>query len=96
MTHKISGKTSMRGAAYRLIRSSYMHMSKWTGQYCYTDPARSNDEAREQVFSMENVLERAERGGARGRSRARDASARRLEAAVQDRVPSRGGLRGRP
>eukprot|EP00969_Alexandrium_andersonii_P195162 8621615-Alexandrium_andersonii.AAC.1 len=47
LAHKVSGKTSVRGATYRLIRSSYMHMSKWTGQRCFTDPVRSTDEARD-------------------------------------------------
>eukprot|EP00969_Alexandrium_andersonii_P262683 11612360-Alexandrium_andersonii.AAC.1 len=62
MTHKISGKTSVCGSAYRLIRSSYMHTSKWTGQYCLADPVRSNDEARGQMVTLEDIKERAERG----------------------------------
>eukprot|EP00969_Alexandrium_andersonii_P113562 5019038-Alexandrium_andersonii.AAC.1 len=41
-------------------------MSKWTGQYCFTDPVRSNDEAREQMFSFDSIEERAARGEAPG------------------------------
>eukprot|EP00969_Alexandrium_andersonii_P119420 5279893-Alexandrium_andersonii.AAC.1 len=41
-------------------------MSKWTGQYCFTDPVRSNDDAREQVFTFQSVEARAERGEAPG------------------------------
>eukprot|EP00969_Alexandrium_andersonii_P328371 14510260-Alexandrium_andersonii.AAC.1 len=31
LTRNVSGKTSVRGGVCRLIRSSYMRMSKWTG-----------------------------------------------------------------
>eukprot|EP00969_Alexandrium_andersonii_P139209 6156469-Alexandrium_andersonii.AAC.1 len=34
---------------YRLIRSSYMHLSKWTGKYCENDPNRTVDVAIEPV-----------------------------------------------
>eukprot|EP00969_Alexandrium_andersonii_P278523 12311655-Alexandrium_andersonii.AAC.1 len=37
-------------------------MSKWAGQYCFTDPVRSNDTAREQMFTLEDIKERAARG----------------------------------
>eukprot|EP00969_Alexandrium_andersonii_P352655 15438144-Alexandrium_andersonii.AAC.1 len=62
MTHKVSGRTSVRGATYRLIRSSSLRMSKWTAQYCLNDPMRSNDAAIEQPFLEEDILDRAKRG----------------------------------
>eukprot|EP00969_Alexandrium_andersonii_P179872 7950421-Alexandrium_andersonii.AAC.1 len=63
MTHKVSGKTTVRGAAYRCIRSSYLHLPKWTAKYCQNDPSRSNDTAIEQTFLEEVIMDRAERGG---------------------------------
>eukprot|EP00969_Alexandrium_andersonii_P195340 8630371-Alexandrium_andersonii.AAC.1 len=41
-------------------------MSKWPGQCCENDPTRTPADAREQQYSLADIAERAERGGAPG------------------------------
>eukprot|EP00969_Alexandrium_andersonii_P188547 8332858-Alexandrium_andersonii.AAC.1 len=43
ITHKVSGRTKIRGACSHYIRASYRHLSKWTGEFCKSDPSRSNE-----------------------------------------------------
>eukprot|EP00969_Alexandrium_andersonii_P343544 15185168-Alexandrium_andersonii.AAC.1 len=41
-------------------------MSKWAGQYSMNDPPRATSDAREQIFPMADIEERAARGEAPG------------------------------
>eukprot|EP00969_Alexandrium_andersonii_P248822 10995886-Alexandrium_andersonii.AAC.1 len=62
ITHRVSGKTKIRGACNALIRASYRHLTKWIGIFCRNDPSRPVATSLAEILPEEEVFARAAKG----------------------------------